>query len=403
VTFGLKNGLIAASASSLISAGSYFATVQGVHHWLPRIGAIGTAVVSGFPIPYAAYFPANESSHLFYPVNLVGDFAIWFAIAFLVTSAFSLRRLLLASLAGLALTALTLLLPSLAMATPEDIPVVCSGAPMGFPFEYLFRLNCSPLSGVSYEFNALSAALDFGLWLGVAFSAIGLYFFLLASMTRYGTLKVSAVIGVLVLLAIGANAALAANAEYLSASCNSLGIDSGKLPIAGPGLRYVCGEKSVTDGNLSITLNNYHFVEGPSIEWEHGSGGSGVYLLVNATIQNVGGEGAHMGPFFWVWLTNETGGPVVSLNEYGLGAAFPGQYPNASVPAPGSTYLAPGGSDTYWFVFNMDPKIGLQSTQSLSLRYLVWQEFSYGEILTDSGQWECGQCSNAQARLVVLG
>jgi hypothetical protein len=110
-----------------------------------------------------------------------------------------------------------------------------------------------------------------------------------------------------------------------------------------------------------------------------------------------------MGQFFSVWLSNSTGGPVFSLSEYGADAVFPGQSPNASVPAPASTYLPPGGNVSYWFIFNMDPKVSLESTQGLKVQYLVWQESSYGEILSDSGQWECGECSTAQARLVVLG
>jgi hypothetical protein len=401
----VRDALVASAASLVIVAASYFVTVDGVNLWLPRIEATGTAIVHGFPIPYAAYFPANESSYLFYPLNFAGDFSVCFAIVLLVKSAFTVRRLIVASICGLAVTAFTLLLPSLAMATPENLPVVCSGAPMGFPFEYLFRLDCTPFGGVSYEFSPLSAAVDYGLWLGVVFSAIGLFFFLVASIRRYGILKVSAVIGVVILLAVGANVALTANSEYLSASCNSLGVNSGKLPIAGPGLEYVCGRNSVTDGRLSITLNNYNFADGSNIEWEHGSGGSSVYLLVDATIENVGGGGAHMGPFFSVWLSNSTGGPVFSLSEYEADAVFPGQSPNASVPAPASTYLPPGGNVSYWFIFNMDPKVSLESTHGLKVQYLVWQEFSYGEILSDSGQWECGQCSNAQAKasLVVLG
>ncbi|MDA4117042.1 MAG: hypothetical protein OK455_01710 [Thaumarchaeota archaeon] len=285
----LKIALVSSAASLVISAASYLVTVEGVHLYLSRIDAMGTAVVHGFPIPYDAYFPNNGSSYLFYPLNLVGDFSIWFAIAFLVMSAFTVRRLIVASFCGLAVTASTLLLPSIALATPEDIPIVCSGTPMGFPFEYVFRLDCTPFTGVSYEVSALSAAVDYGLWLGVTFSAIALFFFLVASVRRQGILKVFTPIGIVILLAVGANVILTANSEYLSPSCNSLGVNSGKLPIAGPGLEYVCGRSPVSDGRLSITLNNYHFADGAGIQWKHGSGGRSVYLLVNATIENVGG------------------------------------------------------------------------------------------------------------------
>ena len=161
MTCVLKDATVAAAASLVISAVSYFVTVKGVHLWLPRIDAVGTAVVHGFPIPYAAYFPTNESSYLFYPLNFGGDYLICSAVAFLVMAAFTVRRLILASISGLAVTALTLLLPSLALATPENLPLECSGTPMGFPFEYLFRLECFTSGAVSYQFSPLSAVVDY--------------------------------------------------------------------------------------------------------------------------------------------------------------------------------------------------------------------------------------------------
>jgi hypothetical protein len=180
----LKDALIAAAASLAITASSYFVTVEGVHLWLPRIDAAGTAIVHGFPIPYAVYFPTNESSYLFYPLNFGSDFLICFGVALLVMSGFTVRRLILASISGLAVTVPTLFLPSLALATPENQPLECSGTPMGFPFEYLFRLECFTSGVVSYQFSLLSAVVDYVLWSGVSF-AIGLCLLHLASAGKH--------------------------------------------------------------------------------------------------------------------------------------------------------------------------------------------------------------------------
>jgi len=174
----LRSALLAVLASFVISSGSYFLTDEFVRIWLPRIDAYGSAIVHGFPIPYLAYFPANESSYLYYPLNFAGDFAIWLVISFLVMSTFTIRRLVLASICGFVVTASTLLLSPLALATPNDFASESTGIPMGFPFEYLTRV-IPGLPGANnsifYAFSLTQALADYLLWVGVMFSAIGLF------------------------------------------------------------------------------------------------------------------------------------------------------------------------------------------------------------------------------------
>jgi hypothetical protein len=172
----LRSALLAASAGAIISAVSYFVSDSPIRIWLPRIGAYGSAIVHGFPIPYFAYFPDNGPSQLYFPLNFAGDVAIWLAISFLVVSTFTLRRLVAASICGIVVTLSTLFLSPLALSTPNDANLESTGAYMGFPSEYLTRFDVGILdfTHVAYVFSLTHAIADYLLWFGVTFSVIGL-------------------------------------------------------------------------------------------------------------------------------------------------------------------------------------------------------------------------------------
>jgi hypothetical protein len=174
--FENRDVLLAVFASLVISTTSYLITDEFVAIWLPRISAYGSAIVHGFPLPYFAYFPTNEASQLYYPLNFAGDFAIWFAVCLLIISSFTFRRLVLASVCGAVATASTLLLSPLALASPEVGNMEASGTSMGFPFEYLIRIQggFGLVQSTSYYFSLARAAADCLLWVGVAFALIGL-------------------------------------------------------------------------------------------------------------------------------------------------------------------------------------------------------------------------------------
>jgi hypothetical protein len=218
------------------------------------------------------------------------------------------------------------------------------------------------------------------------------------------------VVIVIVALVVAATAFLVSSPNQFSTSCTSLGIGSATYHNPEPGFEYVCGRTSVSDGRLLITLNNYRFAGGSSIDWVcsgaviNGStecSSSDVYLLVNATIKNVGEGNASIGADFYVSLNNSVG-QSVGNGEYGTNAVFPGQYPNASVPAQnGGTYLPPGGRVTYWFIFYV-PNTGLKDTQNLRLQYLDWTEIGYGGTWMENGGFRC-PCQDTHVHLVVLG
>jgi hypothetical protein len=200
----------------------------------------------------------------------------------------------------------------------------------------------------------------------------------------------------------------ATTSTILSPSCKALSIDSKNYPLTENGFSYACGLQSTSDGRLRISLNNYHFADGNAIQWQcsgavlNGSAScssSGIYMLVNATIENVGSGDAPIGPDFRV-LLNESDGHTVGNGEFGANAVFPGQVPDTSVTSvSGGTYLPPGGTANYWFIFYI-PGVTLAGTQSLTLRYLVWPEWSYGGTWSNGG-FSC-PCESPQVQLVVL-
>jgi len=163
---------------------------EGVEAPVPGYGAGGggtTATVSGFPIPYVTSFPCcsaihsrgdftllNNTYYYYHPLNLVADFTIWLAISLAVVFTFSLTTLVLATVAGLVITLLTLLLPPLSIVRPPPGLEIFL-RPMGFPYEYLtyyvIYLNVPNPNG--YEFALSPALADYALWTGVAFALVG--------------------------------------------------------------------------------------------------------------------------------------------------------------------------------------------------------------------------------------
>jgi hypothetical protein len=194
-----------------------------------------------------------------------------------------------------------------------------------------------------------------------------------------------------------------------SPSCNALGIGWGSVNHEN-GLTYLCGTKTVTDGRLSMTLNNYEYANGNTLDWECptiNSNGtdcstSGVLLLANITIANIGKGNTSLGPNVYVNVTN--GAKFVGNGELGANALFPGKYPNQSVPATnGGTFLAPGKSLTYWFVFWL-PSTATTDIPSLKLNNLSFVETVYGGDWEGGGQFGCipVSCQNPLVDLILV-
>jgi len=174
--------------ASLLITGTTFLVGESVVAPIPgEPGAAGTAIVSGFPIPYATLFPCCGSvggrggsiflnnSYFYHPQNFVADFTIWLAISLGVLFTFSLSVLVLAAVAGLGVTLLTLLLAPLSIVRPTPAMETSVLRPMGFPYDYLtyYVTGLGAVTNSGYEFTLSPALADYALWTGIVATLIG--------------------------------------------------------------------------------------------------------------------------------------------------------------------------------------------------------------------------------------
>ncbi len=196
-----------------------------------------------------------------------------------------------------------------------------------------------------------------------------------------------------------------------SASCAALSITWNDIPRQQSGFGYVCGSGGVSDGRLTMTLNNYHFADGHTINWVcpstslNGSSpctSSGVYLLANVTVKNIGQGNTSIGPTLYASVNSSTSQPIGN-GEYAANATFAQLNPNESIPAVnGGVFLPPGAKVTYWFIFYI-PNVVMSDVPNLKLFWLSLVELEYGGTW-DGGSFSCVpvQCQNPMTELVVL-
>jgi hypothetical protein len=198
--------------------------------------------------------------------------------------------------------------------------------------------------------------------------------------------------------------------DFPSPSCASLSVSWNGLARQQGGYSYLCGLGSVSDGRLAITLNNYRFVDGSTIDWRcpgtslNGSSclSSGVYLIANVTVDNVGKGNTSMGPSLY-FDANNSAGQSIANGEYGADAVFPGLSPNASIPAVGGgVHLPPGASVTYWYIFYA-PKVAVSDVHDLTLHWLSYAEVEYGGTWNGYGN-SCVPvpCQDPMTELIVV-
>jgi len=176
------------------------------------------------------------------------------------------------------------------------------------------------------------------------------------------------------------------------------------------GYSIVAGNGTASDGRLRIAVHGYRFDAGGSILFQSAPGfnatgcsttiggicytyGAGVgssqpFLLVNATVTNTGGSDTSIGGGFSAEITD---GQVSYENGiYGANAAFPGEYPNYSLPlASGGYNLSPGRSITCWFLFVILYHANSQGASGMTLKQFMFTENSYGGIYDGNGGYSC--------------
>jgi hypothetical protein len=157
------------------------------------------------------------------------------------------------------------------------------------------------------------------------------------------------------------------------------------------GYTAVVGNKTVSDGRISITVNNYHFEEAGDIDWVPPLPvvPTEVFMFVNVTVTNVGGGNASIIP---AWVVMQNGSSTIGNTNFVWNVSFPvGVFPNQTWPDnTGGIYLPPGKAATFWYLFyvpNSD-SLGLSGVAPIvTLKALLYYEQTYGGIYEGDGSY----------------
>jgi hypothetical protein len=166
-------------------------------------------------------------------------------------------------------------------------------------------------------------------------------------------------------------------------SIDGIQVESGYTAIAGNG--------TVSDGRISITVNNYHFEEAGNIDFVPSLAlvPTAVFILVNVTVANVGSGNTSIGPS-WVFMQN--GSSIIGNTNFVYNTSFPaGMYPNQAYPEnSGGIYLPPGKETTFWYLFYVpySESLGLSGVEpTVTLKALLYYEQFYGGNYEGDGSY----------------
>ena len=157
------------------------------------------------------------------------------------------------------------------------------------------------------------------------------------------------------------------------------------------GYTAVVGNKTASDGRISITVNNYHFEEAMNIDWVPPLPVSptAVFMFVNVTVTNVGGGNTSIIP---AWVVMQNGSSTIGNTNFVRNVSFPvGVFPNQAYPDnAGGIYLAPGKEATFWYLFYVpySESLGLSGVvPTITLKALLYYEHSYGGTYKGDGSY----------------
>jgi hypothetical protein len=180
-----------------------------------------------------------------------------------------------------------------------------------------------------------------------------------------------------------------------------------------PGWSFDCGDRSVSDSLLNITLNNYHFASGKDIQYELDP--YSVFLLANITIRNVGGGNAPIDASWYAIfgntsLTSTTIATSSSQSVFGnqiflQNVTFPSSNPTESFPITnGGLNLAAGQSLDCWLIFyvpNVNLSINSSSVAQLYVSQLMYFQDGYGGQYEGGGAYGC-PCQTVDTELIII-
>jgi hypothetical protein len=171
------------------------------------------------------------------------------------------------------------------------------------------------------------------------------------------------------------------------------------------GYTAVAGNKTVSDGRISITVNNYHFEEAKDIDFVPNLSVSptAVFMLVNVTIVNVGSGNTSIGPAL---VLMQNGSSTIGNTNYVQNVSFPvGTFPSQAYPEnTGGIYLPSANSTTFWYLFYVpySESVGLSGiAPTVTLKALVYYEQFYGGNYEGDGSYG-GHWEDLKVEFIVL-
>lgn len=210
---------------------------------------------------------------------------------------------------------------------------------------------------------------------------------------------------------------LAIGGTYFFFFSNNSTIGTGPLTCNNPysygrqsGWSFVCGDRSVSNGLLNITLNSYHFASGKDIQFEMDP--SSVFLLANITVQNVGGGNAPIDAAWYVIFGNRSLASTTSSDQSVFGnqlllqnATFPNTNPKQAFPVVnGGINLSPNQKLNCWLIFyvpNGALNINSSSVAQLYLLQLMYFQNGYGGHYQGAGSYIC-PCATVDTELIII-
>ena len=145
------------------------------------------------------------------------------------------------------------------------------------------------------------------------------------------------------------------------------------------GWTVIKGVKTVSDGRLSTTIDNYSYVTGAQLG--PGWSGEGIFLLAYVKVSNVGNGNASVGSFFVNVMIGRVN--VGNTNTIG-GSTLSGRFPFSLSKSYGGLNLAPSEQATGWIAFYL-PNVSGSDIPSLNFVSLNSYERSYGGKYVGNG------------------
>lgn len=181
------------------------------------------------------------------------------------------------------------------------------------------------------------------------------------------------------------------------------------------GLTPVCGIGESADGRLRITIHNYYFARAGDIQFHFAPNEQPplpdeVFMVVNVTVENIGGGNTSIGAGWEAAVLNDTS-YVSGVTNFIANSTF-NTYPNQTIPdhvgVCACFYLPPGARADFWVFFYIPFGLHVVSSNileasSFRLQFMMYRELGYGGTYEGDGAFGCLKiaCQNPNIEFVI--